>query len=182
MEPVQPSKLRYKVFGPFPFRTNSESTHRDALNAFWVERNNDKTPEGIANAIGVYVWTVKQGRKRIPWNVGLTDKQGFRKRFEQKETTFLRFLREDPHAQFEVYLLALQSKTGKFRRPTDSLGIKANHWLETMLIGSAISVNPDLRNKAKASYLKRAIVEGYLNDEVEERSEAAKSFNKLFKA
>jgi len=182
MEQAQTRKLRYEVFGPFPFRPSREATHRDALNAFWSDRDRDGTPEGIANAIGVYVWTVKQGAKRIPLNVGLTDKQGFKKRFEQKEITFLRFLRDEPDARFDVYLLALRSKTGRFRKPTDSQGIKANHWLETMLIGSAISVNPELRNKAKASYLKRAVVDGYLNDEVEQRSKAAKSFSKLFKA
>jgi hypothetical protein len=42
-------------------------------------------------------------------------------------------------------------------------------------------VNADLINKAKVKYLKHAVVEGYLNDNEEDRSEAAKSFSTLFK-
>jgi hypothetical protein len=118
----------------------------------------------------------------VPWNVGLTDKQGFRERFVQKETAFLRLLRGRPNAKIEVYLLALRSKTGRFRKPTDSQVVKTNHWLETMLIGSAISVNPNLRNTAKTGYLKNAVVDGYLNDAEAERNTAAKSFSALFKA
>jgi hypothetical protein len=179
---IQAGKLRYEVFGPFPFRTSGDAVHREALKEFWADRKRDGIPEALSGAIGVYVWTVKQGARRIPWNVGLTDKQGFSVRFVQKETAFLHLLRKQPDAEVEVYLLALRSKTGKFRKPTDSQGIKANHWLETMLIGSAISVNPDLRNTAKAGYLKNAVVDGYLNDTEEERSKAARSFSALFKA
>lgn len=182
MKRIQAGKLRYEVFGPFPFRTSGEATHREALKEFWVGRTKDGSPEGLSGAIGIYVWTAKQGARRVPWNVGLTDKQGFKGRFVQKETAFLRLLREQPDAKIEVYLLALRSKTGKFRKPTDSQGIKVNHWLETMLIGSAISVNPDLRNTAKAGYLKNTVVDGYLNDTEEKRSKAARSFSALFKA
>jgi hypothetical protein len=184
MDRTQAGKVRYEVFGPFPFRTSEEATYQyqEALKVFWEDREKDRSPDGLSGAIGVYVWTVKRGTKRVPWNVGLTDRQGFKKRFPQKERTFLRLLREQPDAKIEVYLLTLRSKTGKFRKPTDSQGIKANHWLETMLIGSAISVNPYLRNIAKAGYLKNAVVDGYLNDSEEERSKAARSFSALFKA
>jgi hypothetical protein len=181
MARTEAGKLRYEVFGPFPFRTSGEATHREALKEFWGGREKDGSPVGLSGAIGVYVWTVKESARRVPWNVGLTDKQGFKERFVQKETTFLRLLRKHPDAKVEVYLLALRSKTGRFRKPTDSQGIKANHWLETMLIGSAISVNPDLRNTAKAGYLKKAVVDGYLNDAEEERNKAARSFSALFK-
>jgi hypothetical protein len=185
MKPIKTGKVRYEVFGPYPFHTSVEATYRyrEALKEFWGRLEKDGSPEaGLSGAVGVYVWTVKQDGKRLPWNVGLTDRQGFKNRFVQKEATFLRLLHEQPDAEIEVYLLALRSKTGKFRKPTDSQVINANHWLETMLIGSAISVNPNLRNTAKAGYLTNAVVEGYLNDTEEKRSPAAKSFSSLFKA
>jgi hypothetical protein len=182
MERIQAGKLRYEVFGPFRLHTSGEMSHRQALRQFWADRVKDESPEGLMGAIGVYVWTTKQDGRRVPWNVGLTDRQGFRERFVQKEASFLRLLRAQPDAEIDVYLLALRSKTGKFRKPTDSKVIKANHWLETMLIGSAISINPDLRNKAKAGYLKNAVVDGYLNDTEEQRNKSARSFNALFKA
>ncbi len=51
-----------------------------------------------------------------------------------------------------------------------------------MLIGSAYSVNPNLRNTANAGYFKNAVVDGYLNDKQEERNQTAQSFSQLFKA
>jgi len=182
MESMNTGKVKYKLFGPFPFFSTSEPTHRQALKEFWKLREEDPATKGLNGAIGVYVWTMKQGAKWIPWNVGLTDRQGFSKRFVQKENSFLRLRSKEPDAEIAVYLLALQSKTGKFRRPSDSKEVKANHWLETMLIGAAHSVNPNLKNTANAGYLKNAVVDGYLNDKPEERDEAARSFSKLFKA
>jgi len=57
-----------------------------------------------------------------------------------------------------------------------------NEWLETTLIGAALTVNRNLRNKAKTKYLKNAVVDGYLNDNEEERNKSARSFSALFKA
>jgi hypothetical protein len=182
MESVQAGKVRYKLFGPFPFSSSSEATHRQALREFWKLRELETATKGLSGAIGVYVWTMKKGNKWIPWNVGLTDRQGFSKRFVQKENSFLKLRSKDPDAEIEVYLLALQSKTGRFRRPTGSKQVRANHWLETMLIGSAYSVNPNLRNTANAGYFKNAVVDGYLNDKQEERNQTAQSFSQLFKA
>ncbi len=182
MATLEAGKVRYEVFGPFPFHPGWELSHRNALKKFWDDLKSDGHPEDLGKAVGVYVWTIKQEGKWIPWNVGLTSKQGFSVRFIQKENTFLRLISKEPGAEFEVYLLALRSKTGRFRKPTESQVIKANNRLETMLIGSAISVNPNLRNKSKAGYLKNAVVDGYLNDREEERGDAAKSFNALFKA
>jgi hypothetical protein len=182
MKPNSAGKLRYEVFGPFPFLTDGTTSHRKALREFWADRLSDGSPEGLSGAVGVYVWTFNEHGRQVPWNVGLTDRQGFKRRFTQKEASFLRLLREQPEAEIEVYLLALRSKTGKFRKPTDSRVVTANHWLETMLIGSAISVNPALRNTAKVKYLRNAVVDGYLNDDKEKRNKAARSFSALFKA
>ncbi|MDR3735737.1 MAG: hypothetical protein P4L10_09390 [Acidobacteriaceae bacterium] len=171
--------MRYEVFGPFPFCTTKGVRHRKALGQFWADRNEDGSPENLCDAVGVYVWTIKEGGRRIPWNVGITSRQGFKGRFPQKETTFLRFLGDHPHAEIEVYLLARRSKEGKFSKSSQT---KLNNWLETVLIGAAISVNPDLRNTAKSKYLRDTIIDGYLNDREEERSESARSFGALFKA
>jgi hypothetical protein len=174
---------RYEVFGPFPFDTSNGQSHGKALEQFWDDRRKDGSPEDLCDTVGVYVWTIKKNGKRIPWNVGLTDRQGFKRRFKQKENGFLRFRLIQPDAKFEVYLLVLRSNTGRPRRATQSkAGLKVNNWLETMLIGSSITVNPDLRNKAKVKYLQTTTVDGYLNDKEETRSQAAKSFNALFKA
>ena len=169
-------KSRYEVFGPFPFDTTKGVRHRKALRQFWTDRDKDGSPKGLSDAVGVYVWTFKEDAARIPWNVGITSKQGFKGRFRQKEAAFLRLLADRPSAKIEVYLLARRTRAGAFSKTQQE---KLNDWLETMLIGSAISVNPELRNSAKSKYLRTTIVDGYLNDG-EERSEAARSFSAVF--
>jgi hypothetical protein len=171
-------KSRYEVFGPFSFDTTKGVRHRKALRQFWTDRDRDGSPEGLSNAVGVYVWTFKEGAARIPWNVGITSKQGFKGRFPQKEATFLRLLVDRPNAKIEVYLLARRTRAGAFSKTRQK---KLNDWLETMLIGSAISINHELRNSAKSKYLRTTIVDGYLNDG-EERGQAARSFSAVFKA
>ena len=181
MEATNFGKIKYEVFGPFPFRSATEKVFRNALGQFWTEREEDERTSGLADAVGVYVWTIEQGKRRVPCNVGVADRQGFRRRFIQKEMEFRRLLKKQPDVEMDVYLLALHTKTGRLRKAADSQ-IEVNHWLEAMLIGAAVNVNPDLRNTAATGYLRRAVVDGYVNDNKEERSEAARSFNALFKA
>lgn len=174
-----PIRSRYEVFGPFAFDTSEGVHHRKALRKFWDDRTIDGTPEGLCDAVGVYVWTVLKRDRRIPWNVGITSKQGFKGRFPQKEATFLKFLKKHPEAKIEVYLLARRTKAGAFSKTQQK---KMNDWLETMLIGSAISINPELVNSAKSKYLRTTVVDGYLNDREEKLSKAARSFAAVFQA
>ena len=181
MKPATTDKFRYKyeVFGPFLFCTTKGVSHRKALQQFWADRDRDGSPDGLCDAVGVYVWTIKEDGRRLPWNVGITSKQGFKGRFPQKETTLLRFREGRPDCEIEVYLLGRRSRTGEFSKTRQA---KLNEWLETVLIGAAISVNSDLRNTAKSKYLRNTAVEGYLNDDKQKRSPSARSFNALFKA
>ena len=178
MQPAPVGKYRYEVFGPFPFSTKGNMRHRKALKQFWTDRLNDGSPEGLCDALGVYVWTFRQGKRRIPWNVGITSRPGFKGRFALKEASFLRFQRDNPNAEIEVYLLARRTRGGEFSRTNQT---KLNDWLESILIGSALSVNPALANSAKTKYLRTAVVDGYLNDQAVDRNAAARSFNAIFK-
>jgi hypothetical protein len=179
MTSARSGERRYEVFGPFPFDTTKGASHSKRLGQFWRDRETDGCPEELPEAVGVYVWTFKEGAKRIPWNVGITSKQGFKGRFTQKELSIRKLQDDHPNAEIEVYLLARRTKTGEFSRTRQK---KMNDWLETTLIGAAISINPDLRNTAKSKYLRDTVVDGYLNDNEEERNKSARSFSALFKA
>jgi hypothetical protein len=179
MTSTQSLERRYEVFGPFPFDTTKGVSHSKRLAQFWGDREADGCPGGLPDAVGVYVWTFKEGAKRIPWNIGITSKQGFKGRFTQKELSIRKLQDELPNAEIEVYLLARRTKTGGFSKTRQK---KMNEWLETTLIGAALTVNRNLRNKAKTKYLKNAVVDGYLNDNEEERNKSARSFSALFKA
>src|ERR1019366_4824927 len=88
-----PQRQRYETFGPFAFEESKSETYKQSLKRFWDARSVDKSPEGLCDAVGVYVWTVTKAGKTVPWNVGRTDSQGFRRRFLQKELA-LRRLRD----------------------------------------------------------------------------------------
>jgi hypothetical protein len=171
MAKPKPIRHRFEVFGPFPLRTDEDFDHGASLQEFWNARES-----GLSTAVGVYVWTYKEGSRRIPWNVGITSRQGFKVRFGQKGFGLLKFLLTKPEAEIEVYLLARRTKTGRFSTTKQT---RLNEWLETMLIGSAIQINPELRNKSKSTYLRTTIVDGYLGKS-EDISDAARSFGQVF--
>jgi hypothetical protein len=178
-------RVRYEVFGPFAFERLGLEKHPATLKRFWakLETNDvDARHKSLADAVGIYVWTYKKGKKRLPWNVGLTDRQGFKARFKQKARSFLEFYEVEKRAKIEVFLLALTNHTGGFRKPTRGKGISRNDWLEGLLIGSAIAVNPALRNAAKVGKLKSTVVDGYLNDDGRNLGSSAKLFSAIFKA
>ncbi|MEO7028408.1 MAG: hypothetical protein ABI147_03295 [Acidobacteriaceae bacterium] len=171
----------YETFGPFVLDEVKGQTYKQSLKKFWETRKSDERTKDLCNAVGVYVWTISKGKKNLPWNVGRTDGQGFEKRFVQKEMG-LRYLRDEVEGgRVEVYILALRTPKRKFRKPaSQGKKLRINDWLETMLIGSARSVNPHLRNHSKVKYLRDIKVDGYLNDETEKRSPSAKSLSSLF--
>ena len=176
MRELAGGKIRYDVFGPLVFRRDPSLSFKEAISRLF-----STAPDGLSKAVGAYVWTIEQGGKRVPWNIGLTSKQGFQKRFEQKAASFVPLLAEREFGIAEVYLVALRNKKNGFRKPTKSdQGIPANDWLETMLISSAIRVNPKLKNTSKSKYMRNAIIAGYLNDEVSKRTSDAHSFNQVF--
>ena len=170
----------YSTFGPFTFDQNEalRTTYKKALIEFWRKRETD-SPTGLAEAVGVYIWTVTRRGKELPWNVGKTDSQGFKKRFGQKELGFKKFLDTIEGGNISVYLLALTTPArGTFQKPNTKTSLKVNDWLESMLIGTCIGINPDLRNASKVKYLKTTRVEGYL-DSAKHRSAAAKALSGL---
>ena len=176
MRELAGGKVRYDVFGPFVFPRDPSLSFKEAISQLFTE-----APKGLSKAVGTYVWTIERRGKRLPWNIGLTSKQGFQKRFEQKAASLVPLLAERESGVTEVYLVALRDKKSGFRKSTKSVrGIPANDWLETMLISSAIRVNPELKNTSKSKYLRNAVIAGYLNDEASKRTSNARSFNQLF--
>lgn len=171
----------YETFGPFVFEETKHDTYKQSLKKFWDARSQDESTNELCDAVGVYVWTVTKRGKTVPWNVGRTDTQGFKKRFLQKELA-LRKLRDSLQGgEVQVFLIALKTPGGKFRRATkSSKRLAVNEWLETMLIGSSRSVNPELRNLSKVKFLRDIRVDGYWNDEQKRRSASGRALNALF--
>jgi hypothetical protein len=78
----------------------------------------------------------------------------------------------------EIYLIPRVTSTGKPRKKYAGNGKQDGKigTLEELLIGSALVMNPDLANLKSKKQIQLA---GYMNDESEERSAAAKRLAKL---
>jgi hypothetical protein len=176
MREVKGGRVKYVLHGPFELKLANTSSLVEASFADFWGRKQEQT---LAKAVGVYVWIRDANGDRLPWNVGLTDK-GFEKRFKQKKVIFADFANEHPAEKVvQVYLLVLSTKGNKLRRPSKG-EIASNEWLEKVLIGAAIAVNPEVRNTASSKYFRNAEVEGFMNDGASSRSAKAQAFNKIF--
>ncbi len=154
----------YKPFGPFPLNRDGAKLASGALAEFWKERSDDCVA-GLCDAVGVYVFAVRAKKNKIakPWYIGRTDKQSFKKRLIQQELHFRQVLEKAKNGQLEIFLIAMKSPGGKaFRKPTKAK-IDSNDWLESMMIGSALSCNSELINASKVKHLKTLHVQGYMN-------------------
>jgi hypothetical protein len=115
-----------------------------------------------------------------PWYVGRTDKQSFKKRFNQQDLHFRQVLERAKKGHLQVFLFAFMAPGGtRLRRPTKTK-ISHNEWLESMLIGSALSRNKALVNASKVDYLKTLVVPGYLNTPKGKLVKSAVALQRMF--
>ena len=123
---------------------------------------------------------VRSSRGTKPWYVGKAEKQPFRKecvtdnKLRIYYESLARYQRGTPVLHFIVRVTA----TGRISKPTRSTydDIRA---LETMLIGRALSRNPNLCNVASTKILREMQVPGLLNDTRGKPPRAVTEFKKF---
>ncbi len=171
---------RYDSFGPFRLARVGNKVMRAQLSSFWNSRLND-SEAGLCTAVGIYIITVQSTSDGPykPWYVGRTDKQGFQQRFVNHELLFRKILDKAKSGQIHVFLIAMRSPSGKAFRKVSTTNIEHNDWLESTLIGSALSKNPDLLNVSKTKKLKTLVLPGILNTPQGALSSAATSVKRM---
>jgi len=73
--------MKFYPYGPLTIRkaNNGLVAHdKDSINAFW-SRINEEEDEGLSEAVGCYIFSIRAGKGILPWYVGLAEKQPFRK-------------------------------------------------------------------------------------------------------
>jgi|SRR5665213_1462887 len=168
---------RFETFGPYSIKRINGHVAADDLRAFWSSLQEQE--KGLAEAIGVYIIAAKtRGSNAKPWYVGKTDR-GFRKRIDQHWKLFATLADRAPIGDLQLYFLArVTSSKGSFRKPgKDDLPSVGR--LETMLIGSCLTLNEEVINQKKKGFYKELLVPGYFGDEGTARSPAAKSLSSL---
>lgn len=164
--------MNFESCGPFEFpRKRAGYWRRD----FWHEV--ELSWEGLSAAVGCYAFCLKHGRTVRPWYVGKTvAKGGFR------DEVFT------PH-KLDHYqtILAPAETEGAYRRGhpcillfplvTDTWQLSANRsssqpyidWLETTLIGMALSQNPEIANTSKTRFHREVYVNGLIGGQFQGR-------------
>jgi hypothetical protein len=171
---------RYETFGPYDLERDGHRLASGALNRFWALREEDSRI-GLSDAVGVYVYVIKSdaSEELTPWYVGRTDKQSFKKRFRQQDLHFRQVLEKATEGHLQVFLFPFMAPGGKrFRKPTRTK-ISHNEWLESMLIGSALSRNKALVNASKVKFLRTLVVPGYLNTPKGKLAESAVALKRM---
>lgn len=148
------------------------------LKKFWAAVN-ETLEEGLPDAIGCYIFSVKSGMRPRPWYVGLAARQSFR-----RECFTAHKLRHYSDALAETqgvpYLTFLAKCTpgNSFAKPSKKRQRDIEE-LEKMLIANALTRNPDLLNVRDTKLLREMVVPGLLNTPRGKPTSATSSFKKL---
>jgi len=169
--------FKFMPYGPFDVPFEEGDIPKD-LRKFWEEI--ETRHRGLQDAVGCYILAERNGFASKPWYVGKTVRLGFkREAFEtHKREHYQKLLAILKKGTVEIYLIPRVTSTGKPRKKYAGNGKQDGKigTLEELLIGSALVMNPDLANLKSKKQIQLA---GYMNDESEERSAAAKRLAKL---
>jgi hypothetical protein len=172
--------MRFGTFGPFATGNRwNDDWHR----SFWQDVESESL--GLRGAIGCYMLCLKHGEKRLPCYVGKTlNQEGF---YGEAFTDHKICIYEKLYSSInqsnkkseQVILFPLLTDTGNFSQNRSSSSSTID-WLETTLIGMALSKNPDLANSQKTSLFRNVVVPGILNSPVGRPSASAQFASSVF--
>lgn len=151
--------MQYEVYGEFPIARNGSliSRSKEDKGSFWAQV--EEMEPGLSDACGCYVFVL---RKRA-WYVGMAEKQSFKQEcFALHKITQYNEALGEVAGKPSLILLPKMTPGGRFAKPT-SRGHSDIRILENMLIGSALSRNPDLQNVKGTKLLRQMNVPGFLN-------------------
>jgi hypothetical protein len=169
--------FKFMPYGPFDVPLEEGDIPKD-LREFW--KKIETQHRGLQDAVGCYILAARNGSDSKPWYVGKTVRLGFRSEaFEpHKREHYQKLLAILKNGTVELFLIPRVTSTGKPRKKYAGNGKQDGKigTLEELLIGSALVMNPALANLKSKKQIQLA---GYMNDESDERSAAARRLAKL---
>lgn len=166
--------MNFESYGPFQFdRCMPDGWHVQ----FWNGVENSEA--GLSAAIGCYAFCITSHRgTTLPWYIGKTMNQnGFKNEVfaSQKLNHYKQAMANTPRGTPQVMLFPLMTNNWGF-----SSGRKAGKacidWLETTLIGMAITKNHDLINTSQTSFHRNVYVNGLIGEQYPGRPHQAAAF------
>lgn len=173
--------MNFDVYGGFELqRVGLHSLDMDnrTIKEFW-EWVEEEEP-GLSGACGCYVFSLRTSKGSLPWYVGKAEKLSFRKEcLNYKNRVAYHNVIQSRKGIPELHLLPkVTAKKRSFSEVTKNP--KPNiEKLESMLIGMALSRNPNVINVQGARAIQRITVEGVINSR-KSKSGPSKELRKIF--
>ena len=157
--------MLYENFGPFEMPVDSRGDFDigdgEASKLFF--RDVDAELPGLSKACGCYVFAMRSARGSTPWYVGKADRTTFGTECfnAHNRLTYFNFTR-DRRGTPLLFLIARRTPKGRFAKPYTN-GTADVDYVESFLIGAALTRNPDLLNVKKTRLFKELKVPGFIN-------------------
>ena len=151
--------MNYDIHGPFEVTRSRRLVDKSAKSKrdFWAAVD-EKVP-GLSSGVGCYVFCVG----KMPWYVGLAEKQNFKSEcFQPHKINAFNSSLDKMQGRPQLILISKLTPSGKFAKPGVN-GHKASRFLEDLLIGMALANNPLLENIRGTKFIKELVVPGVLN-------------------
>ena len=164
--------FKFATFGPFLLERKSGHVAESDLKSLWGRVDADPH-DGLTQAIGIYIFaTANTSGSLVPWYVGKTD-AGFKKRLDKHWKLFATLAEKAPEGDLRLFLIArITPTTAKFRKSGKNKLASIDD-LESMMIGSCLSKNPEVANEKKKAWHNGLYVPGYYGDEKTDKRDGA---------
>lgn len=190
--------MKYKPYGPFEIHLHhgARKTRIDNedIAAFWEnvskmevrihERGKrSRFEHTLANACGIYIFSVRKENKETIWYVGKAQKQSFEEECftGHKLKHYHSVIRNQTASRFMMYLIARMSTPTVLSNPTEaeSSGYPEMDFVERMFIDYGFKSNNKIRNKQETKIPGELVVEGFYNSKDRRRTPTKSLFESL---
>ena len=156
--------MKFEVQGPFElYRTNRGLIDNSAEAKRWYWEWVDDNVEGLSSACGCYVFAIKAPRGTLPWYVGKAERQSFaRECISHHKVNHYNNAIAGRRGKPLLFFIPQLTKKGRYRKPTSS-SRPAIAELEKLLIGMALSRNPELMNTKGTRWFQKLTIDGLVN-------------------
>ncbi|MFK5948002.1 MAG: hypothetical protein QM500_04420 [Methylococcales bacterium] len=169
----------FKIQGPYELdrKKGLIDSSAEALQEYWEWV--DKDVPGLPDACGCYVFAIQASRGLLPWYIGKSEKQAFKKEClsHHKINHFNNAIAERRGIPL-IFFVPQLTKTGRYRKPSASTS-EAISDLKALLIGMALTRNSALLNIKDTTRLKTLVVDGFLNSKIKARGGPAGELRQL---
>tara|TARA_R110000868_G_scaffold336665_1_gene597586 strand:- start:46 stop:567 length:522 start_codon:yes stop_codon:yes gene_type:complete len=167
--------MLFESFGPFEIDRNFEGQWK---REFWLQV--DERLAGLRNSVGCYAFCLQHGETVKPWYVGQTiNKAGFEGEVftDHKREHYSYLLELKPKSRPVMLLFPLVTDNWKLSKNRSS-SKSVIDWLETTLIGMALSKNPEIANVSKTRFHREVYVHGVIGSQFQGKPSTSASFAK----